>query len=840
VAGTVLAGRYRIIAPLGKGGMGEVYRAEDLTLQQEVALKFLPVELTNDPATLDRFHQEVRIARQVSHPNVCRVFDIGSAEGVLFLSMEYVDGEDLSVLLRRIGRFPEDRGLEIARQICAGLAAAHEQGLLHRDLKPANVMLDGRGRVRISDFGLASIAGEVHGADVRAGTPAYMAPEQLAGAEVTQKSDIYSLGLVLYEIFTGKRAYDAPTLAELNRVRESSAPASPSTLVKGLDPIIERVISRCLEKDPTNRPATALQVAAALPGGDPLAAVLAAGETPSPEIVAAAGSKEGVKPLFVWACIAIVTLGLALEFGISSRTRFYRAISMPKPPDVLTDRAQELLKRFGYTEKPAQTATGFDVDGDYINYIEKNDKSAKRWNRSESGVTFWYRQSPAIFFATGIFGSGVQGQISSTDPPDTDPGMINIELDPEGRLQSLVVVTQRGIDPHAGDSPKPDWNKLLVAAGFDPAECKAAEPTRNPPHFADTQAAWTAPMRERPDVTLHLEAAAYRGRPTFFVETGPWSPIPTAEAVMSTSQRVSIIFAISIILSLLIAGAVLAWQNYKLKRADMHGAWRVAAFVFSITILTWVIGGSHIFNFFEAYSATLAFAWASLGALFLWMMYLALEPFVRRRNPTLLISWNRLLAGNFRDPMVGRDLMAGTAVALLSKIISHVDIFYLAWRGAPPPSMEYESTVVLTGGRSVPAQLLSTINTAVFNGFVFILMLVILQRIVRNQWIAAGLFVAIWTLKAIGQGESGFEAYFLEPLSVVILVFLVARFGLFATAVYVFIENLLHVPFTPDTSAWYAWIGWLGVGIIAAIMIYGARTALVGQSLFGRALTSED
>jgi serine/threonine-protein kinase len=836
----VLAGRYRIVAPLGRGGMGEVYRAEDLTLQQEVALKFLPAELTSDAAALERFHREVRIARQVSHPNVCRVFDIGTAEGEPFLTMEYVDGEDLAVLLRRIGRFPEDKGLEIARQICAGLAAAHEQGLLHRDLKPANVMLDGRGRVRISDFGLASIAGEVHGAEVRAGTPAYMAPEQLAGAEVTQKSDIYSLGLVLYEIFTGKRAYDAPTLAELNRVRETSAPASPTTLVKDLDPIIERVISRCLEKDPKNRPATALQVAAALPGGDPLAAALAAGETPSPEMVAAAGSKEGVRPLFVWACIAIVTFGLVLEFGISSRTRFYRAIPMPKPPEVLTDRAQEILNSFGYTEKAVQTATGFDVDGDYISYIEKKDKSATRWNHSESAVTFWYRQSPQTFFPTQILGSGVQGQISSSDPPNIDPGMIYIELDPEGRMQSLAVVTQRGIDPPSADSPKPDWNKLLVAAGFDPVQCKPAEPTRNPPHFADTQAAWTAPMRERPDVTLHLEAAAYRGRPTFFVETGPWSPAPGKPAVLTTSQRVSTIFAITVLLSLLVAGVVLAWQNHKLNRADMQGAWRVAAFVFSIIMLTWLIGASHIASFWEAYSATLAFAWASLGALFLWMMYLALEPFVRRRNPTLMISWNRLLSGKFRDPMVGRDLLAGTAVALLARAISRLDILYLASRGAPPPTLDYTSCLVLTGGRTVPAQMLSTVNTGIFNGFVFILMLVILQRIVRNQWVAAGLFVAIWTLKAIAQGQSGFEAYFLEPISVVILVYLLARFGLFATAVYVFMENLIEVPFTPDASAWYAWIGWLGVGVIAAIMFYGARTALSGQSLFGRALASED
>src|SRR5579862_5551378 len=198
--GTMLAGRYRIVAKLGRGGMGEVFRAEDLTLDQEVALKFLPQELATDPTALERFHAEVRLARQVSHPNVCRVFDIGMSDGAPFITMEYVDGEDLSSLIRRVGRFPQDKGVEIARQICAGLAAAHEQGLLHRDLKPANIMLDGRGRVRIADFGLASVAGDASGVDSRSGTPAYMAPEQLSGGEPTIKSDIYALGLVLYEV----------------------------------------------------------------------------------------------------------------------------------------------------------------------------------------------------------------------------------------------------------------------------------------------------------------------------------------------------------------------------------------------------------------------------------------------------------------------------------------------------------------------------------------------------------------------------------------------------------------------------------------------------------------
>src|SRR5579863_4840870 len=210
--GRLLAERYRIVALLGRGGMGEVYRADDLTLGQPVALKFLPEEATRDEAMLERFRNEVRIARRVSHPNVCRVYDVGEVDGCTFFTMEYVDGEDLASLLRRIGRLPSDKALEIARQLCAGLAAAHAKGVLHRDLKPANIMLDGRGRVRITDFGLAGLVAEIEGANARAGTPAYMSPEQFAGGEVSPKSDVYSLGLVLYEIFTGKRPFHASTI----------------------------------------------------------------------------------------------------------------------------------------------------------------------------------------------------------------------------------------------------------------------------------------------------------------------------------------------------------------------------------------------------------------------------------------------------------------------------------------------------------------------------------------------------------------------------------------------------------------------------------------------------
>jgi serine/threonine-protein kinase len=285
--------------------MGEVYRADDLKLGQPVALKFLPTSLGQDEDRRRRLLDEVRLARQVAHPNVCRVWDVGEVDGQDFLAMEYVDGEDLASLLRRVGRLPQDRAVRMARELCAGLAAAHDQGILHRDLKPANVMVDGRGHVKLADFGLAAAIENVVDSDVRSGTPAYMAPEQVEGREVTVRSEVYALGLVLYELFTGQVAYPAKTLADAAQ-RSETPPPRASSQVEGLDPGIGRAIERCLDSDPAGRPATATAVAASLPGGDPLAAALAAGETPSPEVVAAAGPRGGLHPGVALGCLAAV------------------------------------------------------------------------------------------------------------------------------------------------------------------------------------------------------------------------------------------------------------------------------------------------------------------------------------------------------------------------------------------------------------------------------------------------------------------------------------------------------------------------------------------------------
>lgn len=253
-SGTVIAGRYRIVCHLGSGGMGTVYQADDLMLNVSVALKFLNPAKPNHHH-LELFLNEVRLARQITHPNVCRIFDVGEVDGWHFLSMEHVDGEDLASLLRRFGRLPKERAITIALEVCRGLEAAHERGILHRDLKPSNLMIDARGQAKIMDFGLANYSQVAARHTEIAGTPDYMAPEQRRG-EASIQTELYALGLILYELFTGRRARrDLP---------EGTDSSGSGLYLDDVDPLVERIIRHCLERDPRLRPSAVSAVAALL------------------------------------------------------------------------------------------------------------------------------------------------------------------------------------------------------------------------------------------------------------------------------------------------------------------------------------------------------------------------------------------------------------------------------------------------------------------------------------------------------------------------------------------------------------------------------------------------
>jgi len=836
----VLDTRYRIIGLLGKGGMGEVYRADDLRLGQPVALKFLPQLLATDGKRLAQLHNEVRMARQVSHPNVCRVYDVGDVDGQLFLTMEYVDGEDLAASLKRVGRFPEDRAVEIARQICAGLASAHDRGIIHRDLKPANIMIDGDGRVRIMDFGLAA-AGDVE--NVRVGTPAYMAPEQLEGREVTEKSDIYALGLVLYELFTGRRAFTATSLADLVQQQTSGDLTAPTEIVKGLDPAIETAIERCLERDPARRPTSVLDVARALPGGDPIAAALAAGETPSPQMVAAAGGEgatltpqAGMRWLAIAAVLAVVVTALGDRVSLVAR------IPLVRPPAVLADKAEELRKEFGYSDPVVDQAYGLITDGEYLAWADRHGSGEARWPQLAEGrpapMQFWYRTSPRLLVPMHPGSSR-----NLADPPFGGvTGMTITRLDLQGRLLGFEAMP-RQIDP---DEQMPastvDWPGIMTKAGLDPAAFEEVPPGRTPRSFADARHAFRGPLAGT-DLTVTVETASYRGRPVYFSIIGPWTSAsrdPGAESGDDGNGPGRTIF----ILSLLAIAAVLMRANLKSGRADHRGAFRLASFMFFLNLSIWALS-PHLRSLDDErqrFFTAIAFGLFLGGAMY--MIYLAVEPYVRRGWPQALRSWTRLLSGKIRDPFVGRDLLigigCGVAMATLDRLDRIVPVV-LGWP-EPNPAGDLASNALL-GLRPFAAATLSQINSGVQDGLLTVLAIALVrvsaQRLMARfkiqrvsvDVVTVAIAVIVLGLLTLNSHSAEVQHAWLPILtteaSILIVLFLIIRVGMLS-AVFASSVNFLitRLPITFDGSRFYAGPGWavlLGILVLAALGFLWAR-----------------
>jgi serine/threonine protein kinase/tetratricopeptide (TPR) repeat protein len=264
--GTLFAGRYQIIEELGHGGMGRVYRALDKKLNEEVALKLVRAEIAHDRSTLERFQTELKLARKISHPHVGRMYELMEEKGAHFITMEYLPGQDLRALIRQTGQLTVGKAIAIGKDICEGLGEAHKLGIIHRDLKPSNIIIDREGSARIMDFGIArSLAVKSRtAAGVMIGTPEYMSPEQVEGKEVDARSDIYSLGIILYEMLTARVPFEGDTPFTVGVKQKSEIPKNPKALNANIPDDLGGVILKCLEKDPSKRYQSAADVRAEL------------------------------------------------------------------------------------------------------------------------------------------------------------------------------------------------------------------------------------------------------------------------------------------------------------------------------------------------------------------------------------------------------------------------------------------------------------------------------------------------------------------------------------------------------------------------------------------------
>jgi tetratricopeptide (TPR) repeat protein len=300
---SIFAGRYVILEELGRGGMGRVYKVLDKEINEEVALKLLSPEIASDEKTIGRFRNELKLARKVTHKNVCRMYDLNKADDTYFITMEYVAGEDLKSLIRRIGQFSEGKAIALAEQVCEGLAEAHGLGVVHRDLKPQNIMIDKQGNAHIMDFGIAHSL-EVKGiteAGTLIGTPDYMSPEQAEGEEVDHRSDIYSLGVVLYEMVTGRVPFEGKTAVSIAMKHKTEIPMAPRELSSQISEEVNAIVLRCMEKDRENRFQTAEKLLAELKAVEEgLSTIITLPEPQVPAFLAEGAEEAEVKkPVFV-------------------------------------------------------------------------------------------------------------------------------------------------------------------------------------------------------------------------------------------------------------------------------------------------------------------------------------------------------------------------------------------------------------------------------------------------------------------------------------------------------------------------------------------------------------
>jgi serine/threonine-protein kinase len=831
--GTRLGPRYRIVAMLGRGGMGEVYRADDLELGQPVALKFLRERMQRDAGWLARFRTEVRLARQVAHPNVARVYDIGEADGHVFLSMEYVDGEDLASVLRRMGRPSRDKALEIARQLCQGLGAAHERGVLHRDLKPANVMIDGRGRVRIMDFGLAAASDRADEARAIVGTPGYMAPEQRASGHVSVQSDLYALGLVLFELFAGRRLDESGGAG-----RESTGSGSSgSNLPADVDPAVERVIQRCLEEDPGLRPGSAHAVLAALPGGDPLAAALAAGETPSPDLVANAGEAGGLAPAVAGLAL-LATLALTI-FGSWVGAAHY-APMRASSPEALAFEATAAMKALGYDPLPRHTAEGFGYRQPWVDRLEAKRLPAESLAIASPGaVYYWRRYARTRLAPADIHFTLVQ----LADPPASGAGSAAVLLSPEGRLVGLEAIahTDSGLAVPRDSLPAVRWNKALELAGIDPGRLVPEARAWGAPVATDTLASWSLADPRALGGRVHVRAGAFRGRITYFAIADSLGAATDAVQPVPASDRWGLPewFGFVLNYATTLFTFVFAWRNVRLGRVDRRGAFRLAVIVFVATILetvfTWKLSDEGPAGLLDSVVNDRGMGHGLIHAFQIWLDYVALEPYVRRIWPRLLVSWARLTSGRIRDHMVGRDLLAGTLLGVAGYSGGELIQHFIAARRmhTAPDLLEPTALTGIASHGGLAEGITFNVSVAVTQTFAILVLLLVTRLIVRRDraaMIVAGV-LGVLTFAANSAGDIG--ATVTGVVAVLCVFTAIFRFGLLAAIALLFVVSAVSIsPPMFDTSAWWAGRGLLTFGLVAAIATYGAWISLAGRSIF--------
>lgn len=821
--GDVLADSYLIQRFLGSGAVGHVYQAHHLLLDESVALKVPRPSHPRYASLKDQLFDEVAKAKKVTHPNVCRVHEVAvdPERDLVFLSMELLQGGTLEELLvDPQADLSRETRLRMVHELCGGVAAIHAKNLIHRDLKTTNVMTDAAGRVRIVDFGLAAWTEQL--IDPAEGTFLYKAPEQFEGGQITRQADLFSLGLILYQIFLGELpkvgGKDPETLEGIreqrNRIRtelDRWIAAGRARQRRGhklpLEPPLAQEIRQYLEEDPENRPGSAEEIVQVLP---------------KPPLIPTRVERLLREPRRRWspraasAALVATLLGLVLVAWLSQWTQPSQAATRGLPPSGLEERAREILTKLGSNDTPKDWSAGF---------VSSSDPGDP-----DTPLRFWYRQSPERL-PRWRKGSAFHRY---EDPPFDTPGEVGIHLDPQGRLRRLDAVPRDPGEATKRESPGPvgafDWGRLWEATGLEARDFQLAASTWIPPVYADRRRAWVPRAGGQ---GLRLEAAAFEGRLTAFRvldtdreatrETSSARLLPNAEETRrGTSPLGTLVHCLGIGV-LLVGGVWLARRRLREHLADRPAAFRLALFVFGARVLVGLLGSPHRWSPLELDLAIQVFARSLYGAAVAWLIYIAVEPWVRYYSPDLVASWVRLMYGRRHDSLVGRDLLVGGLFGVAVLLWARLYAIVPGWLGLPAPRPGELGTLALLLGQdqmALHAEALSSfprtlgmVAYAAVHGV--LLALVLVAVLVLLRWLLEGTRLpgAVWISRFIGFGLYTIMLYpgaghpaldLLAATGTAVLGFVVLfRFGfLAATTAMVFAWVLSCHPLIVDPTSW--------------------------------------
>lgn len=792
--GTLLSQRYRIGQLLGKGGMGAVFLAHDQVLDKPVALKVLRL---SDPNLLRR---EILLAQQVNHPHVCRVYHLDVSTGTPFLLMEYVAGQSLDKLLRQTGRLTEARAAQLAAQLCWGLQAVHDKQVLHRDLKPGNVLIDEQGDAHLSDFGLACLSHDERATD--GGTIAYMSPEQLSGGDVTNASDIYALGLMLFELYTGRRLFTHTDRAAALTERQNLNLADERDFFQ-LPPQVRNTIADCLQSDPQDRPQTPRDVHHML--NDRLESLH--------EIARRVSERTWNRQIAI-GCYGLIIASLVVIVALADSVTLL-GHARPMRPEISQHTAATLLRARGFP-------TPVDWSAGYISRSGGYDVPPGR-------IFFAYRESPALLVPNHFFPidyrlwpSFTVGMVTGDNPSPVQPGMVNVWLDERGGLVRLRVVPGANVTtpfqleawtPHLPAACQAlDWTPIVDADQVAPLDIAY-----------DKVAGFKGTSEDGPP--WHLTIAEHRGQLTYLDCT----PQASAESATIEAPRKSPSVGTELYMTLLFVALLVALRNIWLGYCDHASAIKVAIAVFLIALVGHYLVAHHVWSASELDILETGLAISLYLGFVAWIAYVAIEPFVRRHLPEAFISWGRLLAGRPGDSLIGRDLLVGIALATFSMALSHAA---LTWSSSTPLFFEGVTSGLIDQRTFVGL-------VCVWCSFTTALSMLMLVSLVSARrflplWAARAASVLLWTIPFMTPFAAPSLLNFgLTIVLTTLTILVLENFGFLPIVICWLARALLLGPLTAVINSWH----WPLSATIVLLLIAAATYGLYSSTRRARAVS---